>query len=162
MSKESEIERIKFLIRVTKKEIGNLKATAGRLFKEGNQLSEVELQQWVSDSEKSERLDAYAGRYSRLQDTLGDKLLPAILKLKEEQVGPVIENLDKAERFGWLPSVDDWISARKLKNQLVHEYIEDFTILTDALNTSFDQIQMFEIVADKLIDTASEIINSGK
>jgi len=162
MSQTSEIERLVFLIRVVKKELDNLQSTASRVFPSGSLLTENTLQQWISDSEKSERLDAYSGRFGRLQDTLGDKFLPALLKLTQESVGPMISNLDKAERYGWLPSADDWIAARKLRNLLVHEYIEDFSILTDALNSTYKQTSMFVAVANNFIAVASEIIDSKK
>lgn len=38
----------------------------------------------------------------RLQDTIGDKLIPALLRALGEPQGAVIDNLDRAERLGWL------------------------------------------------------------
>lgn len=50
-----------------------------------------------------------------------------------ETPGAAIDNLDKAERPGWLVSADPWIEVRRLRNQMAHEYIEDLTVLTSAL-----------------------------
>jgi hypothetical protein len=36
-----------------------------------------------------------------LQDTVADKLLPAILTWLAEPIGPSIDNLARAERLGW-------------------------------------------------------------
>ncbi len=33
--------------------------------------------------------------------------------------------LDRAERVGLLRSSDEWLDARRLRNLLVHEYLED-------------------------------------
>lgn len=75
----------------------------------------------------------WASGFSRLQDTVGDKLIPTLLIYLEEKTGPAVDNLNRAEKFGWLNSAENWITFRKLRNQMVHEYIEDITVLTDAL-----------------------------
>ena len=52
------------------------------------------------DIDLAERVDAFAARFGRLQDTLGDKLLPLVLAWLSEPVGPTIDNLARAERLG--------------------------------------------------------------
>ncbi len=84
--------------------------------------------------DESERADAFAARFGRLQDTLGDKLLPELLRELAEPVGPAIDNLDRAEKLGLLTSADDWLAARKLRNRMVHEYVRNAAELADALN----------------------------
>ena len=79
----------------------------------------------AADPLLAERLDAFVARFGRLQDTVGDKLLPSLLMALAEPVGPAIDNLDKAEKFGWIESTEDWMEMRRLRNQMVHEYIED-------------------------------------
>ena len=83
----------------------------------------------------AERLDAFVSRFGRLQDTVGDKLLPALLAALAESLGPAIDNLDKAEKFGFIVSADAWMEMRRLRNQMVHEYIEDLTVLASALRS---------------------------
>ena len=72
-------------------------------------------------------------RFGRLQDTLGDKLLPALLDWLAEPVGPAIDNLNKAERLGWIESVDTWIEVRRLRNRMIHEYVRDPAELASTL-----------------------------
>ena len=71
-----------------------------------------------------------------MQVTLGDTLLPVLLRQVAEAVGTALDNLDKAERFGWLPSATDWLALRKLRTRLIHEYVRDIAELAEALNAA--------------------------
>ena len=84
----------------------------------------------------AERVDAFVSRFGRLQDTLGDKLLPVLLSALGEKTAAVIDNLDRAERLGLIPSAEQWMEMRKLRNQMVHDYVEDPLVLADALETA--------------------------
>lgn len=72
----------------------------------------------------AERVEAFASRFGRMQDTIGDKLIPRWLLAVAETPGSMIENLGRAERLGVLPSVERWLEARSLRNRLIHEYVE--------------------------------------
>ena len=93
--------------------------------------------EWIEaldqNPEHSEMLDAFVARFSRLQDTVGDKLLPAILKLNLESVGSQLDNLFRAEKLGWIDSADQWIELQGLRNSLVHEYMTSPEKLLSAL-----------------------------
>lgn len=52
-------------------------------------------------------------------------LLPAYFDLVQEPPRTVVEMLDRAERLGLIGSADAFLAARKLRNRLVHEYVED-------------------------------------
>lgn len=69
-----------------------------------------------------------------MQDTIGDKLLPAWLLATGEEPKTVMDNLMKAEKLGMLPLAEDWVAIRLLRNQMVHEYIESMAVFADALN----------------------------
>lgn len=124
--------RLEFLCRVVQKETRYLQETDSRLFMEA--LSSETLVKLAENPLLTERLDAFVSRFGRLQDTLADKFLPALLDALAEPKATAIENLDRAEKLGWLASTDDWLEMRKLRNQMVHEYIEDLVILSNALN----------------------------
>lgn len=132
-SRPNQLERLAFLNRVVAKETRHLQATDQRLFAEA--VTPARVADFETDVELAERADAFVSRFGRLQDTLGDKLLPALLDASGETVASALDNLDRAERLGWVASVDDWLAMRRLRNQMVHEYIEDIQILCDALNT---------------------------
>lgn len=126
--------RLQFLVRVIGKESKYLQQTASRLFSQP--LDARLLATLENNIGLSEQLDAFASRFGRLQDNIGDKLLPATLTALGEKTGPVLDNLNKAEKYGWLNSADNWLIARQLRNKMVHEYIEDPTILAEAVNSA--------------------------
>lgn len=145
-------EKLHFLCRITRKEIDHLVTTTDRLFPSGERVSAETLANWIGDATLSERLDAFVTRFSRLQDTVGDKLLPALLTHLGEERGPALDNLDKAEKFGWLDSADEWMAFRKLRNQMVHEYIEDRTLLADALNAGADFVPSLVRIGRRVVN----------
>lgn len=151
--------RLTFLARVTQKECDHLLTTNHRLFED---LFTIErAQQLETDPELSERLDAFVSRFGRLQDTVGDKLLPALLAAMGETPGPAIDNLDKAEKFGLLPSSDAWMEMRKLRNQMVHEYIEDLAVLCSALRTGHQFVPSLVSAANACVAQAHKLINAS-
>lgn len=104
----------------------------------------------------AERLDAFVSRFGRLQDTLADKLLPILLDMMAEPKGAAIENLDRAEKLGWLVSTDDWLEMRKLRNQMVHEYIEDLMILSGALQAGHEFVPTLVNTMSRMIMQAQQ------
>jgi len=123
--------RLEFLCRVVQKEAQYLQETADRLFIAP--LTPDALKRISDDSLLAERLDAFVSRFGRLQDTLTDKFLPALLDAMAEPKASAIENLDRAEKLAWIDSTDEWLELRKLRNQMIHEYIEDLVVLSSAL-----------------------------
>ncbi|AGX86144.1 hypothetical protein [Candidatus Symbiobacter mobilis] len=123
--------RLEFLVRVVRKECRHLLTTNARLFDGGLDLEQLRRLEETPDT--AERVEAFVGRFGRLQDTVGDKLLPLLLALLGEKAGSAIDNLDLAERLGWIESTEDWMTMRNLRNQMVHEYVEDMQIFHEAL-----------------------------
>ncbi len=144
--------RICFLLRVVQKECKYLLQTDARLFEPGFCLADAE--QLDITPERAERVEAFVGRFGRLQDTLGDKLLPVLLLALGERTGPAIDNLDQAERFGWL-TVEPWLGMRSLRNQMVHEYVEDMNILHNALTTGHAFVPQLVATAQNMMDEVS-------
>lgn len=138
----ASLERLKFLIRVTQLEQQHLQTTDARLFAQQNAMSLDILKNLHLHPELAERIEAFSSRYGRLQDTLGDKLLPALLTAMGERSLTMVENLEQAQRLGWLPHVNDWLAARYLCNQMVHEYIEDPAIMQAALTAAHAFVPM--------------------
>lgn len=134
-------ERLKFLLDTVALEAEHLQGTDGRLFAEP--FTPERAAQLRDDAMLAERLDAFAARFARLQDTVGDKLLHALLTCLGEPVGSVLDNLDRAAQLGLLAATsDDWIAARALRNRMVHEYIRLPDVLAQAVNEAHAAIPM--------------------
>jgi hypothetical protein len=123
--------RLQFLSRVVAKECDHLLVTDQRLFSQPFDLERVN--QMKTDNDLAERVDAFVARFGRLQDTVAGKLLPVLLSVLGERTAAVIDNLDQAERLGFVDSADEWMSIRSLRNQMIQEYIEGPLILLNAL-----------------------------
>ncbi len=151
MKIEPEMElRLKFLSRVVQRECKHLQRTTERLFVEPFTIEKAQLLN--TDDDLSELVEAFVSRFSRLQDTLGDKLIPQLLKAFGEKPVAVMINLDKAERLEWIQSADEWLAIRQLRNQMVHDYIEDLDVLRSAIETAQNFVPMLIDVADNLLD----------
>ena len=96
------------------------------------------------------RLDAFVARFGRLQDLLGDKLLPAWLKAMQEPPSTVMEMLDRAEKLGVLRSADEWVALRKLRNRMVHEYLWQYPDLHGALMAAQEGVAALSYAAQRL------------
>ena len=69
-------------------------------------------------------MDQFAYRYTRLQDDMGTRLMPSVLKALGEDIAPMsaIDRFTRLEQLGWLQSADDWLMLRQVRNQFAHDY----------------------------------------
>lgn len=132
-------ERLAFLFRVVGKEAEHLGQTDALLFADGA-MDAARAAALPRQSLLAERVDAFVARFGRLQDTLGDKLLPALLLAVDGHSGALIDNLNRAARLGWVEDPVQWLAVRRLRNQMVHEYVEDPAVLADALNSAHEAV----------------------
>ena len=151
-SADAPIPRLAFLTRVVRKECRHLLTTDQRLFEQP--FTRERAEQLDTDPDLAERVEAFVGRFGRLQDTVGDRFLPALLAALGETPGPAIDNLDRAERLGWVDSADTWMAMRKLRNQMIHEYVEDPALLSSALQTANSFVPHLIAVAERLANEA--------
>lgn len=149
-------ERLRFLIRVVDREIKHLDYAAKQTF--GVPFGLEAIEELDANPDLAMRIEAFTSRFCRLQDTLGDKFLPALLKALGEPERALLINLEKAEKYGWLESAENWLALRQLRNQMIHEYIESAQTLFDALSTAHDNIKSLTDFAGKLKQQASELL----
>lgn len=150
------LARLQFLGRVAAKECRHLQTTDRRLF--AAPFTEQRAARLEDDPDLAERVEAFVGRFGRLQDTLADKFLPALLSALGEKPGAQIDNLDRAERLGFLASAETWLTMRQLRNQMVHEYIEDPAVLASALQAGHDFVPQLIGAAEAM---AGEVLKRG-
>lgn len=117
----SSRQRLLGLADVVLREVRHLRQTDARLF--AQPFDEARAALLEADPDLAERVDAFVARFGRLQDTVGDKLLPRLLAELAEPVGAAIDNLARAERLGWLHDTEQWLAMRRLRNLMVHEYV---------------------------------------
>jgi hypothetical protein len=79
------LQRLRFLSETVELEAGHLAATDARLFAEP--FNAERAQRLRTDADLAERVDAFVARFGRLQDTLADRLLPALLQQLAESLG---------------------------------------------------------------------------
>lgn len=133
-----KLQRLQFLTRIVRKEIRSLRLTDQRLFP--TLFTREKAGQLAENVELAERVDAFVSRFGRLQDTVGNKLLPQYLNAVGEATGPAIDNLNRAEKLGLLASAELWMTLRDLRNEMIHEYMEDLDRLADALNKGHEHV----------------------
>ena len=69
------------------------------------------------------RLDQVLFRFIKLQDAVGERLVPATLAALNEpyQDWPLRDQLNRLEKLGYL-EVDPWLAWREVRNRLAHDY----------------------------------------
>lgn len=92
-------------------------------------------------------LDQFVGRFAKLQDAMGSKLLPMVLELTKEQgdLEAYLDKLNRLEKIGALPSVDEWLELREMRNAFAHDYPEDSELQAAILNRALS-------AADRLVE----------
>ena len=90
-------------------------------------------------------IDQFLFRFSKLQDSMGEKLFPTTLFLLGEDFTkkPFIDMLNRLEKLELLDR-QEWMDLRTIRNNVAHEYSFNVDELTDSLNDIFK-------VKDKLI-----------
>ncbi len=89
----------------------------------------------LSDNELS-YLDMLSTRFAKLQDLLGAKIFPTLLRLMQEydDKDSGLDRLHKLEKLGILPSAQEWITMRELRNYVTHDYPDDPELMANNLN----------------------------
>jgi hypothetical protein len=85
---------------------------------------DVESAQGV-DGELRRWLDQAAYRFMKLQDSLGERVLPGLLAATLDPLpadAPFAQQLQRLERLGAIASAQSWRVLREVRNGLAHEY----------------------------------------
>ena len=106
---------------------------------------------WVEKLEEredlAEKIDAFVSRFARLQDHIGEKLIPRFANLLGESQKSLLDVLAYAEQMDWIDSTEEFIGARKLRSLLVHEYMNNTELFLEApLSADRATTQLVKIV----------------
>lgn len=120
-------------------------------------LSEVSFK--TLDDESVALLDQFLYRFTKMQDAIGTRLLPAAYRLltQDDTVRPFIDVLNHLEKLRVLPSVDQWQNFRNARNAIAHEYPERESESVAAINYLYNNWNAFEAMYQHIIhktDTA--------
>lgn len=117
--------------------------------------------EWVESlkekEELSEKIDAFVGRFGRLQDYIGEKPLPRFAALSGEQTKSLLDNLAYAEKMGWVNAAESFVAARKLRNLLVHEYMTHAALFLESLQAANKATDMLIEIVEKVRRYGGEI-----
>jgi len=96
-------------------------------------------------------LDQFAYRYTRMQDDMGARLIPTVLRALGEEIAalPMLDRLNRMEQLGWLPSAEEWADLRRIRNEFTHDYPE-------TIAERFERLQL----AIASAQTVTEIFNA--
>lgn len=102
--------------------------------------------------------DQFIVRFSKLQDAMGAKLLPAVIELTHEEgeLTTFIDKLNRLEKIGALNSVEQWLKLREMRNQFAHDYPDDPEIQASLLNKAFDLAAQLLATLDQIIVFAAK------
>lgn len=119
-----EKDRLARLLGLVAREDKHLLAVRYRLLGDECRVDAKRVASLLSDDIGIDRLESFGAKFGRMQDTIVDKLIPALLRVAGEQVAAAIDNLNRLERLGLVSSADSWLQMRRLRNRLVHEYFD--------------------------------------
>jgi len=122
------------------KEAAHLQYTHRTLF--AQQINAAWVQQLITRDDLAEKIDAFVSRFGRLQDHLGEKLIPRFAALLGESPKSILDVLAYAEKMQWVESAEVFIGARKLRNLLVHEYMSDTKLFLQAMLSAREAAEM--------------------
>lgn len=96
-------------------------------------------------------VDQLIFRFSKLQDTMGEKIFPSILILSQEDVKKktFIDILNRLEELEIVDKIR-WLSLRETRNEIAHEYSFNTEEVVDSINNIFsacdELINIYELV----------------
>jgi len=110
-----------------------------------------------ADPDRLRILDQLLYRFTKLQDALGQRLVPATLAALSEpfEEWSMIDRLNRLEKLGYL-EVDPWLRWRETRNRLAHEYPEHdetrFAAILAAVSTAAEVAAAYRAWRAKLHD----------
>lgn len=114
-----------------------------------------------TDPETLRIVDQLLFRFSKLQDALGLRLVPATLAALAEpcEDWPMIDRLNRLEKLGFI-DVDHWLGWREIRNRLAHEYPEQpemrFAAIQSAIAAASDLAAAYRAWRAKLEPSPSK------
>lgn len=103
-------------------------------------------------------IDQFIFRFSKLQDAMGAKIFRNLLAYWDEDITnlPMRDVLDRLERYRIIPSANDWVYIRELRNELAHDYPLLEADVVTVLNELFQKVDVLLDIYDKIKRTVQQ------
>jgi hypothetical protein len=75
--------------------------------------------------ETEESLDALSSKFSRVSDIYTQKVIKTLLFLLREDAPTFLDRMNLCEKLGIIPSAEELIAIRDLRNIIAHEYVSE-------------------------------------
>jgi len=84
-------------------------------------------------------IDQYLFRFSKLQDSIGNKLFRNILAAIGEDIDnmPFIDIFNRLEKLSLVNDIESWFELRQIRNDLSHNYEDDKDELCEIINNIY-------------------------
>ncbi|WP_294890596.1 nucleotidyltransferase domain-containing protein [Sulfurimonas sp. RIFCSPLOWO2_12_36_12] len=111
------------------------------------------------DKNQIQALDQYMFRFTKLQDTLGDKIFKLIVANYEQEVSslPFIDILNKLEKTEYIFSAKEWMNLRKVRNNIAHQYDDEPEEMSQAINEIVSNKDVLLKIYDKVKQKYNEV-----
>ena len=106
-------------------------------------------------------IDQYLYRFSKLQDTLGQKIFKLILNIYEpsDESIPFLDLLNKLEKLDFLDNTKEWINLLDKRNKIAHQYDDEPYEMTQAINDILIQKDILKSVYMKIKQKSEGYLN---
>ena len=93
-------------------------------------------------------IDQYLFRFSKLQDSMGEKLFRVLLGRFEENTDRLsfLDVINKLEKYVAMDIANEWHDLRKIRNQLAHEYEDDAIEMANIINLIYAKKEAIESI----------------
>ena len=75
--------------------------------------------------ETEESLDALSSKFSRVSDIFTQKVLKTLIFVVREDAPTFLDRMNLCEKLGIIPSAEELIAIRDLRNTIAHEYLSE-------------------------------------
>ena len=123
----------------------------------------LSIEDWQElDNDTIADLDQLLFRFGRLQDAIGQRLFQHLLalSLEWEESEPFLDKLSRLERLGIIPSAEQWILLRELRNSAMHEYPDQPELTVANLNRIHEAAESLEQIFHAADQFAAHLADS--
>ncbi len=102
----------------------------------------------VYQKDDVQAIDQYLFRFSKLQDSMGEKLFRVLLGRFEENMDRLsfLDVVNKLEKYVAKDITNEWHDLRKIRNQLAHEYEDDAIEMANIINLIYAKKEAIESI----------------